>query len=652
MRIPELPHRTPALRLIAMLAVILSAGSLAGEEMRFPDDPRAILNVKSECGAVGDGVADDSEALQKAIETSYADGVSRFVYLPNGVYKITRELVFRPKGSDGKEGSMVGPWIYGQHRDKAIIRLAAKTAGFTDPGAPKAMIRGVSRPDGSGMNADFFDRTLVNLTLDAGDNPGAIGIKFYSNNTGIMRQVAITGNGVCGLDLGFNDQNGPLLIQDVDIKGFKTGVSTANGINSQTLCRIRVSGAEVGLRHRQQVMAVEGLEVVGAVSPVTSEGGALSLIGCRFDKGPGSGAAVTVPGDKVGNLYIRDLVAKGYAKGVQGGGINDADGAPTTLAEFSSKPVQRPDPAGKGMGLMLKAPPEPEVPWENDPKRWVCANDFGMTSGSFGPVDDDDDGTAIQKAIDEAAKTKATTVYIIGGRGGDPNWYHVRSDVRIHGSVRRVIGIGFVRILNGHKNLTEDKSFPDVMPKFIVADEGASTEAVAIEHLNVFAPRPGFCIEVRATKRPVVVRSCTPVLIAKAKSRVFMTNTVSMIFMEPGSNVVARHLNSEGGGVNNANDGGKLWVLGFKTERNGTKILTKGGGDTEVFGTLNYNTTGDTEKLPFFDVQDSRLFSGGYQEVNFGGSWYGTSVRLRSKGAEHVIGRQDWMNWAAVRAGG
>jgi len=28
------------------------------------------------------------------------------------------------------------------------------------------------------MNADFFDRTLINLTLNTGDNPGAVGIEF------------------------------------------------------------------------------------------------------------------------------------------------------------------------------------------------------------------------------------------------------------------------------------------------------------------------------------------------------------------------------------------------------------------------------------------------------------------------------------------
>ena len=53
--------------------------------------------------------------------------------------------------------------------------------------------------------------------LDCGQNPGAIGIKFYSNNTGLMQDVRIRGNGACGLDLSFNDQNGPLLIQDVEI---------------------------------------------------------------------------------------------------------------------------------------------------------------------------------------------------------------------------------------------------------------------------------------------------------------------------------------------------------------------------------------------------------------------------------------------------
>ena len=37
----------------------------------------------------------------------------------------------------------------------------------------------------------------------------------------------VCSDGVCGLDLGFNDKTKPLLIQDAEIEGFATGTSKA-----------------------------------------------------------------------------------------------------------------------------------------------------------------------------------------------------------------------------------------------------------------------------------------------------------------------------------------------------------------------------------------------------------------------------------------
>jgi hypothetical protein len=227
--------------------------------------------------------------LQSAIERTGGRDHSRFIYLPNGIYRLTRSLVLKPPG-DGKEGAMVGPWLYGQERDKTVIRLTDGAEGFGDAAAPREMIRGVSRPDGAHMNADFFDRTIVNLTLDTGRNPGAVGIKYYSNSTGLMRDVLIRGDGVCGLDLGFNNQNGPLQIQDVEIDGFAMGICTGSVLNSQTLSRVTVRGARtVGLHHRGQVLAVEALRIIGAPLAIDSGGnGVLTLVDCQLEASPGT----------------------------------------------------------------------------------------------------------------------------------------------------------------------------------------------------------------------------------------------------------------------------------------------------------------------------------------------------------------------------
>ena len=168
-------------RCLVLIAVLTSTAVAWAENIVFPADPRAVIDVKRDCGAKGDGVADDTDALQAAIERITGQDYTRFIYLPAGTYHITRTVVLKPPG-DGKEGSMVGPWLWGQDRDTTVIRLADGAEGFGDPAKPREAIRGLSRPDGARMNADFFDRTLVNLTIDIGANPGAVGIKFYSNN--------------------------------------------------------------------------------------------------------------------------------------------------------------------------------------------------------------------------------------------------------------------------------------------------------------------------------------------------------------------------------------------------------------------------------------------------------------------------------------
>ena len=50
----------------------------------------------------------------------------------------------------------------------------------------------------------------------------------------------------------------------------------------------------------------------------------------------------------------------------------------------------------------------------------------------------------------------------------------------------------------------------------------------------------------------------------------------------------ARQLNIENQGTHLINDGGDLWILGYKTERGGTLLDTRGGGRSEVLGGFSY----------------------------------------------------------------
>ena len=630
--------------ILSVFLTLLAAATAEG--IVFPDDPRAIIDVKRDCGAKGDGVADDTQALQSAIERTGGKDHSRFIFLPAGVYRITRTVIMKPPG-DGKEGSMVGPWLWGEDRDRTIIRLADGAEGFGDTEKPLEAIRGVSRSDGAKMNADFFDRTVVNLTIDTGKNAGAVGIKFYSNNTGLMENVRIRGDGACGLDLGFNDQNGPLLVQDVEIEGFKIGIHTNHIINSQTLSRVTVRGArEVGLLHRGQMLAAEGLQVIGSPLAIDSGGnGVLVLVDSRLEAPAGAkGPAVKL---EKGHLYAARLATPGFAPAIAATGAPGGNAVGPNVAEYSSHGAEVVGDGAPKAGLLMKPQREPDVSFPAKAEDWVCANDFGAKAG-----DDEDDAPAFQRAIDAAAKKGATAVYILSGKGGDPNWYWMKQDVRVHGSVQRIMGFGFVRILGGS---SKEPNYPENLAKFIVDSDPRGPKTVIFQHLQVFSPVPSFGIEARAKDRTVICRTMGGTVIARPGTTVFMTNCVGHCYQEAGSTVWARQWNTERGPekvlVNTRNNGGRLWVLGMKVEAVSTKLQTLAGGRSEVLGVLNYNCTGVKDDTPFFRVENAALSVAGYREVCFVGAWWKVPVLATFGGKEFRHPPHEWQTWSLLRAG-
>lgn len=595
-----------------VLAFFLLSACLPAAEIILPDDPKAVFNAREDGGAVGDGVADDTDALQAAIETS-AGWPTRILYLPKGIYRITRPLVLKKRG-DGTERWMVGPWIYGQDRDATIIRLDDGAEGFGDPANPKAIIEGLARPPGAKMNADFFDRTMVNLTIDTGRNEGAIGIRFYSNNTGLMQQVAVKGEGSVGIDLGSHDQNGPLLIQDVTVEGFAIGVSTAHGLNSQTLSRVTVIAREVGLRVHGQVVAAEALTLRAPVAVTCDDRAVLTLVDGAFEN-PGEGGAAMQVGDRT-ILAVQRLSASGFTSAIS---FPDGRSTGATVAEFTSHAPEtlgeRTPPAALGIAPQS----EPEIPFPTRAEDWVCANDFGAIMG-----DGKDDGPALQKAIDAAADQGASAVYLRSVAGGDKNWYTINTPVRIHGSVRRLMGFGFVRIVGGSCDGTD---YPDNLVGLVIDDDPAAARVITVQHLKQFDPALSLAFDLRSTQRILVLRSVEGTLIARPGTRVYASNMAGTAAIAAKTVAFFRQWNTERtprGGIrtNTLNNGGALWILGMKTESAGTKLTTQAGGRSEVLGVHNYNTHGVKDDTPFFRVTDATLSVSGYREINFtGGPW-------------------------------
>src|SRR6202034_96570 len=106
------------------------------------DDPRAIVLT----GAVGDGKADDSAALQAAIDKAAADRDEGIVFIPQGRYRLSRTLYVWPAVR------VIG---WGAHRP--VFVLGDNTPGFSKGIADMVFFAG-ARPrqpsvNGSGTEA-------------------------------------------------------------------------------------------------------------------------------------------------------------------------------------------------------------------------------------------------------------------------------------------------------------------------------------------------------------------------------------------------------------------------------------------------------------------------------------------------------------------
>ena len=116
----------------AFLAVALYAAGARGEEsIIFPEDA-GVVNVRDKYGAKGDGISDDTQAIQKAIDK--VKGIPDTLYFPNGTYLVSDSVgIF-----NGKAHSRDRFLTYqGQSEAGTVIKLKDNCPGFGDPSKPR-----------------------------------------------------------------------------------------------------------------------------------------------------------------------------------------------------------------------------------------------------------------------------------------------------------------------------------------------------------------------------------------------------------------------------------------------------------------------------------------------------------------------------------
>ena len=102
--------------LLAWLTMTVPAWAGPSVYLTAPDDPKAVT-----VRATGDGVADDSAAIQQALDAVSNRGAGGIAYLPSGRYRITRTIYVWP-----------GVRLLGVGPTRPVLMLGDKTPGFQD----------------------------------------------------------------------------------------------------------------------------------------------------------------------------------------------------------------------------------------------------------------------------------------------------------------------------------------------------------------------------------------------------------------------------------------------------------------------------------------------------------------------------------------
>jgi hypothetical protein len=563
----------------------------------YPNCAAVVDVTKSPYYAKGDGATDDTDVLQRAL--SDIMGQHKILYFPNGTYLVSRTLNWSKKNTEGKDAWGMN-FLQGQSPTKTIIRL--KDSTFTDLEKPGSIMW-----CGGFGSADWFHNYIQDMTFDVGNNnPSAIGLQFYSNNFGAARNCRIVaGNksGLIGLDLGHRDMNGPLLVQNCEIVGFQKGIATSRAVNSQTFENITLRDqSQFGLDNEGQAISVRSLLSVNRV-PAIRTYGTFCLLDATLKGLDGANQVPAIINYNGGRLFVRDVTSTGYSRAI--GDVETPDWYAAVRLSNDDKPGTLGPNVGEycshsstqlfgSVSGSLRLPvKETPVSEKDAPNLWAVVDKFGAD-----PTGNQDSSAAIQRAIDSGA----TTVFL-------PGFYNLTQPIRLRGKVSRLIGTAaWIDYSSNSK--------PD-----IIIEDGESP-IVTIEHIAHI--NGGIRIN---TKRPVVLRSIGVRSVdCRTNGDVFFEDvTTDNLRFNPGQNVWARQLNVENEGTHLSNNGGNLWILGYKTERGGTLLNTTNNGRSEVLGGFSYTTTAG-KLAPMFVTDNSSVFTF-FNEVCYSGDPFETLIR-------------------------
>jgi hypothetical protein len=600
------------------ISISASAQSVASDKI-FPTDAH-IVNVKTAYGAKGDGTTDDTQAILNAIKENigYRNGTGKkVIYFPKGTYLVSNTLEW--KNDLGKWNNFLT--FQGQNRDASIIKLKNNALDYNNPNIPKAVIytAGTVGLDGSG--GDALRNNIFDLTIDTGTgNSGAVGIDYHTNNLGAIRNVTIrsgetTGTGKVGLKM-TRAWPGPCLIKNVKISGFDVGIDVVGPEFSVTLEHIDLEKQKIaGIRNRWNVLSIRKLTSSNSVPAIIQEGGTnlkdkrsfTVLVDAKLNGGSLQNVAIDNSVAK-GNIFLRNVTTSGYKAALNDRGKITASISGEYVSLPAIKLFDSSNPrSGKSLNLLIEETPTFH---DNNLTNWVDVTKFGATPDDMPNDSSTDDTSPIQNAINSSCSSGKSTLYFPTGD------YRVSSTITLKCNIKKVVGLSS-RLLNDSNN-----------PQPVLRVGNGTSDIVIIDGLSIVSGRgnnPGSIGIEQATSRPLVIQDsqlAIPISYQgiSGAGKLFLEDVVGPKYkFVRNQQVWARQLDAESNGLKILNDGGKLWILGLKTENRGpqpgdtpTVIETGYGGSTELLGGLIYPTGQTPSSAPAFIINQQSNVSLSY----------------------------------------
>jgi Pectate lyase superfamily protein/Secretion system C-terminal sorting domain len=549
-------------------------------------------NAKTRFGCKGDGITDDTDSLRKAARTytnQYHTNI--VVFLPKGTYIISDSIKFLSTYYD-KDVVFLG-----EHPDSTIIKLKDNAAGFQDVANPRPMIQ---TRNGNQAFGNYFK----NLTINTGNNnAGAVGLDYITSNYGTVENVKIISpdnSGYCGLQME-RVWAGPGFIKNVFIKGYQYGIRVTQCEYSMTFEDVTLQNQSVCAVYNEcNTLAMRKIISNNTVKALENRG-RIILLDSKLDGGNTSTNAI----DNINGFFFgRNITTTGYANAFSNNGTAILG---NNITEYHTDNDNSLFPNnGKSLNLPIEETPKYV---NNNLSEWAKANSYGAQAANpfYSTFDA---GPGVQAAFASGKK-----VIYFDKVGDNGSGYGIYNNIVIPPSVQMITGFheaGF-QFFNNSRFVVNDSA----APLFIDAMGG-------VRILN-------------NSKRTVVFKSASlkdyDNTINNKNGKVFLQDEVTYFKPTFPVRMWARHLNSEvqpEGDTNVYNNGGRHWILGYKTEGRATLAITVDSGRTEILGSLVYPASGFAagNTLPAFIVKDACFSVTGLTRTSYAGNgWYGISVK-------------------------